>query len=60
MNQTTEPEMQLVKYRDAGMNSYTYFWKNSKNQTISPFFDSEKEANDWMKEKYENFKSTRD
>lgn len=52
--------MQLVKYRDAGMNSYTYFWKNSKNQTISPFFDSEKEANDWMKEKYENFKSTRD
>jgi hypothetical protein len=47
MSQTTEPAM-LVKYRDAGMNTYTYFWKNSDNHTISPFFDSEREAQDWM------------
>lgn len=38
----------LVKYRDAGMNTYTYFWKNEKNQTISPFLNSEKEATDWL------------
>jgi hypothetical protein len=45
--------MTLVKYRDAGMNSHTYFYKNSKNQTISPFFDSEQEAEDWLAlEKY--------
>jgi hypothetical protein len=50
MNQTTEPEMQLVKYRDAGMSTYTYFWKNRNNQMVGPFFDSEKEATDWMKE----------
>ena len=50
---TTEDRMRsekfdLVKYRDAGMNSHTYFWKNSNNQTISPFFDSESEAHGWM------------
>ena len=45
--------MELVRYRDAGMNTYTYFYKNSKNQTISPFFNSEKEAQDWLElEKY--------
>ena len=50
---TTEDRMRsekfdLVKYRDAGMNSHTYFWKNSNNQTISPYFDSENEAHGWM------------
>ena len=45
--------MNLVKYRDAGMSSYTYFYKNENNQMISPFFDSEKEAEDWLElEKY--------
>ena len=42
--------MTLVKYRDAGMNTYTYFWKNDKNSTVSPFFDSEKEAMEWAEE----------
>jgi hypothetical protein len=40
--------MELVKYRDAGMHSYTYFYKNKDNHTISPFFDSEKEAEEWL------------
>jgi hypothetical protein len=45
--------MTLVKYRDAGMNSYTYFYKNKDNHTISPFFDSEREAEEWLElEKY--------
>ena len=47
MSQTTELAT-LVKYRDAGMNTYTYFWKNSDNHTISPFFNSESDAQDWM------------
>lgn len=45
--------MTLVKYRDAGMNTYTYFWKNEEERVSSPFFDSEKEAMDWIKEKKE-------
>ena len=40
--------MKLIQYRDAGMNTYTYFYKNEKNQTISPFFNCEKEAEDWL------------
>jgi hypothetical protein len=30
------------------MASYTYFYKNTNNQTVSPFFDSEQEAMDWL------------
>ena len=43
--------MQLIKYRDAGMQTYTYFWKNENDQIISPFFDSEPEAMAWRNEK---------
>ena len=39
----------LVKYRDSGMNTYTYFWKNEEERVVSPFFDSEKDANEWIK-----------
>jgi glycosyltransferase involved in cell wall biosynthesis len=41
-------------YRDAGMNSYTYFW-TINNRVISPYFDHEDQAKEW---KYED--STRD
>ena len=45
--------MKLIKYRDAGMQTYTYFWTKDTGGTISPFFDSEQEANDWLDlEKY--------
>jgi len=38
---------ELIRYRDAGMPTYTYFWTIDK-KVISPYFDSEKEAEDWM------------
>lgn len=41
-----EFEMELVKYRDAGMRTYTYFWVRDK-KTISPYFDSETDAYKW-------------
>ena len=45
--------MELIKYRDIGMSTYTYFWKNDNDQMVSPFFDSEAEAMAWTKEKPE-------
>ncbi len=52
----------LVKYRDAGMNSYTYFWKNEQERVASPFFDSEKEAYVWIKQvdEWDNWKANKD
>lgn len=41
--------MKLIKYRDAGMHTYTYFWINDKDKVISPYFDSEEQANEWIK-----------
>jgi hypothetical protein len=46
-------KIELIKYRDAGMQTYTYFWKNENNNVVSPYFDSEAEAMDWTKEKPE-------
>ena len=45
MNQPKLPE--LIKYRDIGMNTYTYFWTKDK-KIISPFFNDEKSAKDWL------------
>jgi|LakMenEpi03Aug12_release.lakeMendotaPanAssembly.Ray.scaffolds.fasta_scaffold378688_1 hypothetical protein len=55
--------MKLVQYRDAGMHTYTYFYVNDKNVTISPFFNSDKEAEEWLKEqanKFDNWKASKD
>ena len=46
-------KMELIKYRDAGMQTHTYFWKDEKQRTVSPFFDSEEEAKKWAEEKPE-------
>jgi hypothetical protein len=44
--------LELVKYRDAGMSSYTYFWVSSgKKSVVSPYFNSEQEALDWLEQK---------
>ena len=43
--------MKLIKYRDAGMNTYTYFWKNEEDKLSSPFFDTEPEALSWLSDK---------
>lgn len=52
--------MKLVKYRDAGMNTYTYFWVSGEKERLSsPFFDSEKDALEWA-DQFENWKPTKD
>ena len=38
----------LVKYRDAGLPTYTYFWITGKKTVYGPYFDSEEDANDWL------------
>ena len=38
----------LVKYRDAGLPTYTYFWITEQSKVYGPYFDSEEDANDWL------------
>lgn len=45
MENDSKPE--LVKYRDAGMPTFTFFWAIDK-KVVSPYFDSEEQAIDWM------------
>ena len=45
--------MELVKYRDAGMNTYTWFYVNEKHQCISPYFDTEEEAKLWFQKVFD-------
>ena len=40
-------EPKLIMYRDAGMTTYTYFWTIDK-KVISPYFNSETDATNWM------------
>ena len=43
--------MRLIKYRDAGMSTYTYFWVREEGSgVISPFFEREEDAIAWSKE----------
>jgi hypothetical protein len=42
--------MELVKYRDAGLNTYTWFWVDDLKNIRSPFFDTEDQAQEWMRE----------
>ena len=43
---------ELISYRDAGMPTFTFFWAIDK-MVVSPYFDSEEQAIDWMDvEKY--------
>lgn len=44
----------LVKYRDAGLPTYSYFWVDEKHRVMSPYFDTEKEALDWMDKRFGN------
>ena len=55
--------MKLVQYRDIGMHTYTYFYVNESNVTVSPFFNSDKEAETWLREqadKFDNWKASKD
>jgi hypothetical protein len=48
--------MKLIKYRDPGMHTYTYFWINAEERIVSPYFDSEEQANEWLKTSWDNWK----
>jgi hypothetical protein len=52
-------QYKLISYRDAGLPTFTYFWINDEERVVSPYFDSEQEAQTWMtthgKLKYESF-----
>ena len=39
--------MELIKYRDAGMSTYTYFWIDQHKRVCSPYFNTTDEAMDW-------------
>jgi hypothetical protein len=39
-------EPKLIKYRDAGMSTYTYFW-TIDGRVVSPYFDDETTAKEW-------------
>ena len=39
--------MQLVKCRDVGMSTYTYFWVDDSNRVVSPYFECDVGANIW-------------
>lgn len=49
-------EIKLVKYRDAGMHTYTYFWSHD-NKVVSPYFNSDEEAHEWMREKINSMRN---
>lgn len=40
--------MELVKYRDWGMSTHTWFWVDKENRVLSPYFNSESEAWSWQ------------
>ena len=42
--------MKLVKYRDAGMHTYTYFWISNDQRIVSGYFDTEQDANAWLEQ----------
>jgi hypothetical protein len=44
-------EIELVKYRDWGMHTFTYFWVNKNRNIVSPYFESEDAAMKWAEEK---------
>lgn len=46
---TTLREYKLLQYRDAGMPTYTYFWINEHERVVSPYFDDEETAHDWLR-----------
>lgn len=39
--------MKLIRYRDANMKHYTYFWVDENDIVISPYFTDEQSANLW-------------
>ena len=42
--------MTLDSILDRWTNSFTYFWRDSLGSIISPFFDTEDQAQEWLRE----------
>lgn len=42
--------MKLIKYRDAGLPTYTFFWVTNQCKVIGPYFESEAAAVQWLKD----------
>ena len=42
-------EIKLIKHRDPGLPTYTWFWIDSNEKLASPFFNTENEALSWAK-----------
>lgn len=54
-------ELELIKYRDSGMHTYTYFWASKSGfKVVSPYFDTEQEAKEWLETTWDNWKSIKD
>lgn len=47
LNTGKETQMKLIRYRDAGMHTHTYFWTDSNHRVASPYFDTEQKAQEW-------------
>ena len=52
--------LKLVQYRDAGMPTYTYFYIDKDNRIVSPFFDSNEHAEQWLNNFIEKAKGKQD
>lgn len=53
-------EYKLVKYRDAGMNTYTYFWTDFRGRIASPYYESEADAMKWKRDEWDDWKANKD
>lgn len=60
MQEKTSISLELVKYRDAGLPTYTYFWVDKNHKVYSPYFNSEDEAKEWINNSWDQWKSSRD
>ena len=47
-------DLKLDAYKDYGFNTITWFYKDSSDRMVSPFFDSIKEAEEWLTKEKEN------
>lgn len=52
--------MTLIKYRDAGMNTYTYFYVNEHKQIASPYFETQPQAETWLSIQWDAWKPCKD
>jgi hypothetical protein len=51
-----ELTFKLMKYRDAGLPTYSYFWINDNDRIVSDFFNSEEEAKIWINDVFNKFR----